>query len=227
MQIPIPHHDEPESGAAQAAINRNAFADARVFVMSLVGGPGCGKTTLIDATIERFMPDLHVGAIIGDGVTTHDDAERMLMRHAQVVEVEAGQGGVLNSRQIHDALPRIDLDWMDVLFIENVGALGATGAEDLGQNVTTLLLSVTSGDDKAEKHPALVQSADLVVLNKTDVMESVPFDLPRFRHDLARINPRAELIELSALRRQGTDRWFEWVKCRVAEACTDVSHWFG
>lgn len=226
MRAQIPYPD-PGGPATFAALNHNAMVDARVLTVSLVGAPGCGKTTLIGATAERLMPDVHVGAMTAEGVT-HRDADRIAAHGAQVAQVNVGEGGALGAREVHDALTRLDLDWVDVLFIENAGALGGPEVPDLGQSATALVLSVTSGDDKADKHPAVVRAADVIVLNKLDLIGSVPFDLPAFLGDVRRINPRAEVIEVSSLHGEGMDRWVDWLRGRASEAaCSEVSHWFG
>jgi hydrogenase nickel incorporation protein HypB len=222
--------------AAPAESNRRALREAQVLAISLVGGPGCGKTSLIDATVERLMPDVHVAVISGDPAPRRD-ADRGPRRDGQVVRVNTGEGGALDAGHVRDALARLDLSGLDLLFIENVGTLAIAAPPDLGQDLTVTVLSVAGGDDKAAKHPDLVRASDAVVLNKTDLLAAVPFDLPAFRGDVRRLNPGAELIELSSLRRDGVERWLDWLRRRVPErprrlaaaggAGVQVSNWFG
>jgi hydrogenase nickel incorporation protein HypB len=226
MPAPIPHLPSAEAPATPAGLNRNLLSNARVLGVSVVGGPGCGKTTLIDATIDHFRHHANVGAICGDCVT-HLDADRVSAHGAHVVQVNTGEGGELAPQDVRDAMGKIDLGRQDLLLIENVGALRGPEPPDLGQHVTALVLSVDAGDDKAERHPGLVKAADVVVLNKTDLLGSVPFDVGAFEHDVRRLNPRAEVIELSALRCDGMKRWHDWLNDRMTEVCMDASHWFG
>jgi hydrogenase nickel incorporation protein HypB len=211
-----------------AGLNRTALREARVLTVSLLGGPGCGKTTLIADTVERLMPDVHVGVIACD-VATHRDADRIRAVSEQVVQVNTCQAsGVVNAGHIRDALRWLDLAWLDLLLIEHVGSLTLADAPDVGQDASVTVFSVAAGDDKPAKHPELVQAADVVLLNKTDLLPAVPFDLAAFRSDVERIKPGVGLIELSAKSGDGVDRWIGWLRSRVTpEATSKVAHWFG
>lgn len=208
-----------------ADLNRLTLKAAGVATVSILGGPGCGKTTLIDATIEALMPEVHVGVIACD-VTSQMDADRMARHSEQVIQVTTGERGVIDTGHIRDAIRWLDLRWMDVMFIENVGTLVASPI-DLGQDVTVAVFSVAAGHDKAAKHPDIVRAADIIVLNKLDLLLSVPFDLNGFRADVARLNPAAQLFEMSALHGEGRQPWLEWVKARVTKPRNRASAWFG
>lgn len=199
------HHANPV-----ADINRAALRDAGVFAVSVMGGPGCGKTTLIDATIQQLMPDMHVGVIACD-VASHLDADRMIQHSEQVVQVNVGEGGALDATYIRDALEWLDLKWLDLLFIENIGTL--VGAPlDLGQDATVAMFSVAAGHDKPAKHPELARAANAIVLSKIDLLAAVPFDLDAFRAEVNRLNPNARHFELSALRGEGIEPWIRWLR---------------
>jgi hydrogenase nickel incorporation protein HypB len=129
---------------------------------------------------------------------------------------------------VYRAIASLDLDWTDLLFIENIGSLTGPAANDLGQDLTLAVFSVAAGDDKAAKHPALVRSADVVLLNKVDLLGRVPFDVAAFRNDVRRINERADVIEISGLHAQGIDRWVAWLRKQVKRPHhEEISHWFG
>lgn len=209
-----------------ADLNRRTLKGAGVATVSVIGGPGCGKTSLIDATIETLMPEVHVGVIACD-VASQLDADRMSRHSEQVAQVTTGEGGLLDSGHIRDAIRWLDLRWIDVLFIENVGTLVTPAPFDLGQDVTVAMFSVAAGHDKAAKHPDLVRAADIVVLNKIDLLPSVPFDLDAFRADVSRLNPSARLFEMSALHGEGRQPWLDWVKARVTKRRDQASIWFG
>jgi len=209
-----------------AKLNRQLLADAGVFAISLGGGPGCGKTSLIEASIARLMPDVQVGVIACD-VVSHLDGDRMARGTDQVVQVNTGLQGTPDATHIHDALQWLDLAKIDLLFIENVGTLVRTGPQELGADMSVAMFSVAGGHDKADKHPELVRSAGVVLLNKTDLLHAVPFDLPAFRSDVRRLNTNIELFELSALTGDGLDEWLNWLRFRTKKHHSKTSHWFG
>jgi len=207
-------------------LNRDMLREAGVLAVSILGGQGCGKTTLITATVERLMPDVHVGVIACD-IGSHRDADRIACVSEQVVQVNTCDGGVVDATHIRDALRWLDLKWLDLLLIEQVGTLAVADAPHVGQEASVTMFSVAAGDDKADKHPELVQAADAVVLSKVDLLPSVTFDLAAFRRDVARIQPGVELIELSSIKQDGLERWIKWLKSRVAIKTPKAAHWFG
>jgi hydrogenase nickel incorporation protein HypB len=209
-----------------ARLNRDVLREAGVLTVNVLGGPGCGKTSLITATIDRLLPDVNAGVIACD-IGSRRDADRIARSSQQVVQVNTGPGGVVEASDIHDALQWLDLQSLDLLFIENVGTLAPSGIADLGQDAAAVVFSVAGGDDKADKHPDLVRAAGVVILNKIDLLVSVPFDLPAFESDVRGLNPRVELIEVSALRGDGIERWVHWLKSRVTGGTQKASHWFG
>lgn len=217
------------NGDTVAADVHAALRGAGVFAVNLIGGPGCGKTTLIDRTIDRLRPHVRVGVIVAD-LRTRRDAERIAGHGAQVVQVNTVDEPGLDAPRVLTALKEFDLKSLDLLFVENVGSLTVPAAAlHLGQDATVTAFSVAAGDDKAQKHPDLIEAADVVVLNKTDLLSAVPFDLPAFREDVRRANSNADLIELSAATGRGMNRWCEWLARKVNKrcGCDDASHWLG
>jgi hydrogenase nickel incorporation protein HypB len=227
MQVPVisSRYHEPNP---IAGLNRDALREAGVLAVGVFGGPGCGKTSLISATIARLTPGVHVGVIACDA-GTHRDADRIAREGRQVVQVNTGLGAnVVEASHVQDALRCLDLGSLDLLLIENVGTLALPGIPDVGQDASVTVFSVAAGDDKADKHPELVSGADLVILNKTDLLASVPFDIGAFRADVGRIKPGIELIELSAIRGDGLAKWVAWLRGQVVVDETEkASHWFG
>jgi hydrogenase nickel incorporation protein HypB len=192
-----------------AAINRQRLRDAGVFTIDLMGAPGCGKTALIEATLQR-LSDVHIGVIVGD-LTTQRDADRMAHFTHRVVQVNTGKGCHLEAHHVMQAMSRMDVDHLDLLFIENVGNLICPVGFDLGQDVKVGMFCVAGGDDKAAKHPYIVNEASLLLLNKTDLLPHVPFRLDQFRQDIHRLNPLVDLLELSAFTGEGIDAWLTWI----------------
>jgi hydrogenase nickel incorporation protein HypB len=197
-----------------AKLNRQALAEAGVFAITLSGGAGCGKTSLIEVTINLLTPGVRAGVIACD-VASHRDADRISRVSGQVVQVNTGKQGMPDATYIRDALRWLDLDKIDLLIIENVGDLLGRSQLDLGQDAAAAMFSVAAGHDKPDKHPELAGAADVVILSKTDLLSAIPFDLAAFRADVGRLNPGSDLIELSSLNGQGVDRWLDWLKIRI------------
>ena len=197
-----------------AHLNRDVLRQAGVLGVSVLGGPGCGKTSLIAATIAHLLPDLRAGVIACD-VGSHRDADRFSCDTAQVVQVNTGEGGVVDATHIRDALRWLDLKAIDLLFIENVGTLTLSSVPDLGQEATATVFSVAAGDDKADNHPDLVRAAVVIVLYKTVLLPSVRFELDAFQADVKRLKSSIPLFELSALKRDSLDQWAQWLMSRA------------
>jgi hydrogenase nickel incorporation protein HypB len=209
-----------------AAINRERFEQAGVFVVDLLGAPGCGKTELIESTMIQLSDMLRIGVIAGD-LATQRDGERLARHTRQVVQVNTGKTCHLEANHIHEALKSIDLNQLDLLFIENVGNLICPVGFDLGQAAKVGVFSVTGGDDKAAKHPAMVLEPKLLILNKIDLLSQVPFDLQVFRDDVKRLKPHAKLLELSALKFTGMEPWFKWLWQHIPASRRSSLSWKG
>lgn len=192
-----------------ASLNRQTLREAGVFTVNLIGSPGCGKTALLEATLSRLKGRMRIAVLVGD-LATARDAERLSRRSDQVVQINTGKGCHLDANQVRQALKRVELHRVDALVIENVGNLICPVGFDLGQDIKVGMFSVSEGDDKAAKHPHLVHESDLLILNKTDLLPYVPFNLQQFREDVATLNGAMPLIELSVLQGQ-IDPWIRWL----------------
>ncbi len=210
VQNVLKHNDEI------AAMNRQRLRDAGVFCIDLIGSPGCGKTSLLEATLRRLHSRINIGIIAGD-LATDRDAKRIQACGAKVVQINTGKGCHLDANQVRHALDEIDLAGLDLLIIENVGNLICPVGFDLGQDAKVGMFSVCEGDDKAAKHPHLVRVADLLLLNKTDLMKYVRFHPATFREDVEKLNPGVEMIELSATEPK-IDRWLDWLLSKTQAA---------
>ncbi len=193
-----------------AALNRKTLKDAGVFSIDLIGAPGCGKTALLEATISRLQPKVRCAVIVGD-LATQRDADRMARFCDQVVQVNTGKGCHLEAHHVRQAISKLDLGKVDVLFIENVGNLICPVGFDLGQDVKVGMFAVSDGDDKAAKHPYLVYESGLLILGKIDLLPHVPFDRELFRADVKHLNPDVNLLELSITAGEGMDFWLAWL----------------
>jgi hydrogenase nickel incorporation protein HypB len=225
MTVPVIDKKAHDSNPI-ACLNREALRQANVFAVRVLGGPGCGKTSLIAATIEYLSPNTRVGVITCD-IESHRDGDRYSRGTKQVVQVNTGEGETVDATHVREALGCLDLNAIDLLFIENVGTLSLNAASDLGQDATATVFSVAAGDDKADKHPVLVQTADVILLNKTDLLPAVPFNLNAFRADLNRLKSGIPLIEVSALKKGGLEQWSKWLGSRMSSGHLNERLWFG
>jgi hydrogenase nickel incorporation protein HypB len=196
---------------AIAEMNRVALRSSGVFTVSVTGGPGCGKTCLIEETIRRLVPRVRIG-VVACNMSSHVDVERKKHHCDQEVHVSTGVDGIAEAALVQDAIRRLDLSRLDVLFIKDVGTMIGPFAPDVGQDLTVAMFSVAGGDDNAEKRPELVRAAGLVLLNKIDLLAHVQFDLEAFRAAVHRLNPASDLLEVSASHGTGLSGWVEWIE---------------
>jgi len=196
---------------ATAESNRRRMAQAGVLAVNMMSAPGSGKTALLEKTIPALGPGHRSAVLVGDLQTTRD-AERLGDLAAQTTQINTGRGCHLSAAQVAAGLDSLDLDKTTVLFIENVGNMVCPAAVDLGEHIRVVLLSVPEGDDKVAKYPTLFQPADVILLTKMDLAEVLEFDRGRVDGDLARINTRAPVIEVSSKTGRGMDQWLDWLR---------------
>jgi hydrogenase nickel incorporation protein HypB len=195
----------------QAAHNRAHFDAAGFLVVNLMSAPGSGKTSLLEATILALRGRLTIAVIEGD-LETENDARRIRAAGAKAVQITTGNACHLDASMVHGALHALDLDGVDILFIENVGNLVCPAAFDLGQHRNVVLLSVTEGDDKPEKYPVMFRKADLLGITKLDLLAAVgDFETRRAASHFRRLANAAPVLKLSARNGTGMASWIEWL----------------
>ena len=192
---------------------RRRFADAGVFVTSLVSSPGTGKTEFLEKTLTRLMPDFRVAALVGD-LATANDANRLARSGAPVRQITTGTICHLEAQMVDDAIGDWDLADLDHLFIENVGNLVCPSSYDLGEELRIVLMSVTEGEDKPLKYPTIFNTADTAVITKMDLVDAVDFDLEAARTNIHAVRPGIEIVEVSAKTGVGMDDWIEYLMAR-------------
>jgi hydrogenase nickel incorporation protein HypB len=200
-----------------AALNRRAFAERGNFALNLVSSPGSGKTTLLVRTIAALQGRVPVCVIEGDQQTTLD-ADRIRAGGAAAVQVNTGKGCHLDAQMVGHALTRLDPPEGGLVMIENVGNLVCPAAFDLGEAHKVVILSVTEGSDKPLKYPDMFRAASLMLINKTDLLPHVQFDVDAAVAYARRMRPALEVICLSATTGEGVDAWLEWLDRGVAAA---------
>lgn len=204
-----------------AARNRAHFLANGILALNLVSSPGSGKTTLLCETIEamnRRGSTMPLAVIEGDQQTSND-ADRIRATGAPAIQINTGKGCHLDAQMVGDAIPRLPLLPQSsanggrggVLFIENVGNLVCPAMWDLGEAAKVAILSVTEGEDKPIKYPDMFAAATLMILNKTDLLPYLRFDVGQCIDYARRVNPQIEVIQLSATSGEGMDAWLDWI----------------
>lgn len=198
----------------QADQNRIRFGTT--LVINLIGSPGCGKTTILEKTIDALSGELRMAVIEGDIYTTKD-AERIENHGVSVVQINTAGGCHLSAEVISCAVEQLNLTGMDILFIENVGNLVCPAEFDLGEDYKVAVLSIAEGDDKPSKYPLLFQEAGIVLLNKCDLLPYTNFDMDSALHDIHGLNPVAPIFHLAAVQDEGMEGWLSWLRDEVKE----------
>ena len=194
-----------------AAHNRDFFREKRIVTLNLVSSPGSGKTTILERTIRELRGKIPMAVIEGDQQTMLD-AERIEATGVPVVQVNTGSGCHLDADMVHQALHQLELAENSLLFIENVGNLVCPAMFDLGEAAKVVIISVTEGEDKPLKYPAMFDAAGLCLINKTDLLPHVDFDVGRCREYALRVNHRLEFFEISAKTGEGMSDWLAWLR---------------
>lgn len=201
----LAHNDE------LAERNRAWLTERRIVAVNLMSSPGSGKTTLLERTIRDLSGTLDVSVVEGDQETVFD-AERIRATGCRVVQINTGAGCHLDAAMLDTAMRSLEPAPGSLLFVENVGNLVCPALFDLGETRRAVVMSVTEGADKPLKYPHMFRTADVVVLNKIDLLPYVDFDVALFREHLARVNHDVATIEVSATRGDGVHQWHDWLR---------------
>lgn len=193
---------------------RTHLAGQHTLALNLVSSPGSGKTTLLVRTIRELAGRWPLAVIEGDQQTEFD-AERIRATGATAIQINTGKGCHLDARMVGAALPRLELSGPGLLLIENVGNLVCPAAFDLGEAHKVVILSVTEGEDKPLKYPDMFAAADLMLLNKVDLLPHLEFDVARAMELARRVNPDLAVIQLSASSGAGFPAWLAWLDAHL------------
>ena len=223
---PADHHHDHEHGKGKtisieedllsknnrlAGNNRALFQQKGLLVLNLVSSPGSGKTTILETTLKDLQGELGFAVLEGDQQTSND-ADRIAATQVPVVQVNTGKGCHLDSDMVNKALNRLKPDDDSLLMIENVGNLVCPAMFDLGESARVVIMSVTEGDDKPLKYPDMFQAADLMLINKIDLLPHVDFDVERCIAYARRVNADIQVFQVSATRADGLDGWLAWLQ---------------
>ena len=194
-----------------AAANRSWFNTHGILALNLVSSPGSGKTSLLTRCIDDLKDELTLAVIEGDQQTTND-AERIRETGVKALQINTGKGCHLDGHMVGHALETLQPEDGSILFIENVGNLVCPAAFDLGEAHKVAILSVPEGEDKPIKYPDMFHAADLLLLNKVDLLPYLDFDVDLCIKYARRVNPGIKIIQLSAKTGEGMDSWYQWIR---------------
>ncbi|MBI9060506.1 MAG: hydrogenase nickel incorporation protein HypB [Marinilabiliaceae bacterium] len=226
---PIHHHphDHPHQHVVEvnknllhdndlmAERNRGYFEAKNILAINLVSSPGSGKTTLLEKTISALNKELSFYVIAGDQQTSND-ANRIQQTGAQVMQVNTGTGCHLDANMVHNALKKLNPPDQAMVMIENVGNLVCPALFDLGEAYRMVMVSVTEGEDKPLKYPHMFASAHICIINKTDLLPHLSFDIDQLRENIKQVNHHLEVFELSTQTGEGLKPWLDWLEYQQA-----------
>ena len=218
------HHDHPAGGVKLsvemdilaknnrlAQGNRQLLKGKGVFALNLVSSPGSGKTTILERTLRDISASLRCAVIEGDQ-QTDNDARRIAATGVPARQINTGAGCHLDAHMVGHAMEELPMDELDILFIENVGNLVCPAAFDLGEAHKVVVLSVTEGEDKPLKYPQMFHAADVMLLNKVDLLPHLDFDVEKCLEMARRVSPGIRVFQLSAKSGEGMADWYEWLR---------------
>ena len=213
MRVPLERKVLNENDRIAAGL-RERFRRNGTFCLNLISSPGSGKTALLERTLEGFDPVRRVAVLTGD-IQTDNDARRLARYGFPVRQITTGGACHLDARMVERGLEGWPVEDFEILFLENVGNLVCPTSYDLGEDARAVLLSVTEGEDKPLKYPATFHHADLMVLNKIDLLPYVPFQAALACENARRVQPEIEIVEVSCTSGQGLDRWRAWLEAHL------------
>lgn len=197
-----------------AARLREGFRDAGTLTLNFIGSPGAGKTAFLERTLEKLPRHTRAAVLTGD-LQTENDALRLQRYGYPVRQITTGGACHLDARMVENHLNGWLAKGLELLLIENVGNLVCPTSYDLGEDAKIVVASVTEGEDKPLKYPGIYHKAELMILNKADLLPHVPFNAELVKENAKRINPEIEIIETSCTTGLGLNRWLNWLADRA------------
>ena len=196
------------------------FRDKQIMVMNLLGSPGAGKTSLLEATLQELSKEYRIAVIEGD-LFTDKDADRIHATGVPVIQINTVGGCHLDANMIREAIAELDLDALDVIIIENVGNLVCPAEFFIGEDMKVTVLSITEGEDKPLKYPLIFKESAAVLLNKVDLLPYVPFKMEEAIRDINSLQPGVPIFQVSCTQESGFSEWIQWLKAKLEERVRD------
>ncbi|MCA9499067.1 MAG: hydrogenase nickel incorporation protein HypB [Nitrospira sp.] len=191
--------------------NRGWLAESHILALNLVSSPGSGKTTLLEKTLTDLGKEFPFYVIEGDQATLHD-AERLRRTGCAIVQINTGGGCHLEAEMVAQGLEALQPSAQSVVLIENVGNLICPALFDLGEQARVVILSVTEGEDKPLKYPHMFKSAQLVLINKIDLLPYLSFDMDQCLRYVSMVNTTTPVLRISAQTGEGLASWYQWIQ---------------
>ena len=201
---------------AIASRNQSRLDEHNILAINIMSSPGAGKTSLILRTIEKLKTQARIAVIEGDVASTID-ADKVSQQGVTAIQINTAGGCHLDANMTENALGNLPLEDIDLLFIENVGNLICPAGFALGEHKRVILLSVPEGDDKPYKYPSMFIGADVVLINKIDLLPYLDFNVIAFTQAVSGLNPKVKIFQISCKTGQGLEGWFSWLQDTIKE----------
>lgn len=197
--------------------NQQVFDQKNILAINIMASPGAGKTSLILRTIEGLASDYKIAVIEGDTAPVTIDADKIYERGIPVTQINTGGDCHLDALMVRKGMQALNLEGVDLVIIENVGNLICPAAFKLGSHLNVAIASIPEGDDKPYKYPNIYRGIQCLVLNKTDLLPYVDFNLEYFKQGIRILNPGVDILPLSSKTGEGVDAWLAWLRKRINE----------
>jgi hydrogenase nickel incorporation protein HypB len=198
-----------------AELNRQLFDESRVFSINLMASPGAGKTSFILKTIEALSPKYKIGVVEGDTAPVTIDADKVSAVGMPAVQINTGGECHLDAVMLKAGILQLPLEELDLAIVENVGNLICPAAFNLGTHLNLLVASIPEGDDKPYKYPNIYRGLDVLIINKTDLLPYIDFNMNYFRQGVEILNPGLTTFAISCKTGEGIPAWAEWISQRI------------
>lgn len=195
---------------------RKEMKTRNILMINITSSAGSGKTTLMQETIKHLKGKINVAVLVGD-LETERDADRIKQVGGNALQIVTGGICHLEAQMIWQAMQQINLEGVDLLFVENVGNLVCPASFDLGEDYRVTLIASTEGDDKPKKYPRMFLTSELMLISKADLLPYVPFSITAVTKDAREVNPQIEVLTISSTSGEGIAAWCEWLQARVEE----------
>ncbi|MCI1305796.1 MAG: hydrogenase nickel incorporation protein HypB [Lachnospiraceae bacterium] len=193
---------------------RSALKKQKTFLLNLMSAPGAGKTRLVTSTIRSLESEFRIGVMEAD-IESDIDAKRVADTGARTIQLHTGGLGHMDAEMTRQGLVSFDTSGLDLVILENIGSLVMPAEIDIGAVKNAMILSVSEGDDKPVKYPLMFRIADIILINKIDILPYFDFDYEKVVNDIHRIRPGIPILPVSALSGDGMDRWISWLRSEI------------